>query len=1196
MRRRSSILICLAIATLIYPGLNGRAQQTPSSSKQSRILLLLRRTKDQRDRLTKRLADLQDPSSPYYHAWLGPEQFAEQFGASDSQISAIRKALEARGLSLNKVNAGLFFEVAGTQKVVLQTFTSDTTIPSQGRGFHRKIPSELAPLIEAVVIGHESQPVRGAHGAVTYDRTSHGFTKGRTAVGADAVSSSRLQPLTTGSDLGPTFYGVTPGDLAIQYSLPSHVQGSGTTIKGSGATVAVVSDSNVNLATLSAYGATFGIPLPQYTVVVDGADPGSVDESPAYFELEAIGAIAPSARVMLYTAAAEDALDPGGVLALGRVLSDDIAKVLLYPYQECESTLNADPAIANVSALFEVAAAEGITVIVPSGDSGSAACEQPFGAPASSGLAVNGVASSPYATAVGGTDFYYGDEGAATSSTYAQYWSTSSSAYTQQLEYVPEQAWNDSNQATDQNGGFPYLLAGGGGVSAFSYEAALSGNAEPYPQPWWQLGIVPSSLSQSARVLPDISLFAGDFTNNSSYVFCATGLDCANTTNQNASNLVFTSGSGTSVSAAIFAGMMALVVGQHGPQGNVNPTLYSMSQHASGVFNDVIYGTNTVSCSSGSSNCSNGFLVDSRGNPAYAATPGYDAATGLGSLNATALVQQWSPPNTVPTTTTITVTDPSTGQPVSSFPHGTPVNIKVTVAGAGGTPTGDVALIDDEPRDASGISGTVTLSGGTGTYANNVLLPGGGYHLYGRYSGDQTYQSSQSAAYSLNISSVPCTIAVFSQSPQSGATIPYGTPVSILMEPFNASNANDGTNATGFITVSDTGTALTTIKLDATGAGLFTSAKSSPRLHQLTFSYPGDSSFQSCSLSSPFNFTVTPLATTTTLTSSLSSVPSSNGKYTLEAVITPNVTSDQGAFPGGTVTFKRSNGTVLAASVPIEGFYSGNLPAAHATISLGTSGLSTGANSIIASYTSSGTGYSSSSSAGANVNLASASSLSSPAVTLSTSDGGNIYYDLATSVTLNAAATGIGNPAGVMALYINGTFIANMTPAGTGHWTYVLDSRTTDSGLLPLPLGTSTIVAQYSGDSASSAGAASLDLQILDDVVHPDFTISSRTDFAVLSGGTTSATFTVELSPLNGFTGTVSVVPTTPAGATCSIPGGSVSLGSQQYVSVTLTCSGLPTTVGTYLVDLVATATIPSTTPNFSTKLSHDRPLRLLVR
>src|SRR5207237_8869998 len=58
------------------------------------------------------------------------------------------------------------------------------------------------------------------------------------------------------------------------------------------------------------------------------------------------------------------------------------------------------------NALWQQAAAEGITVVVSAGDNGSAGCDDPNSATsANGGIAVSGLASTPYNVALGGTDF-----------------------------------------------------------------------------------------------------------------------------------------------------------------------------------------------------------------------------------------------------------------------------------------------------------------------------------------------------------------------------------------------------------------------------------------------------------------------------------------------------------------------------------------------------------------------------------------------------------------------------------------------------------------------------------------------------------------------------------------------------------------------------------------------------------------------
>ena len=96
------------------------------------------------------------------------------------------------------------------------------------------------------------------------------------------------------------------------------------------------------------------------------------------------------------------------------------------------------------SSMWQQAAAEGITVIVSTGDNGSAGCDvteingAPTG-PAIFGLEVNGIASTPFNVAVGGTDFDdFHQCNSVRNSTNVT--GTQASA----KSYIPETTWNDT--------------------------------------------------------------------------------------------------------------------------------------------------------------------------------------------------------------------------------------------------------------------------------------------------------------------------------------------------------------------------------------------------------------------------------------------------------------------------------------------------------------------------------------------------------------------------------------------------------------------------------------------------------------------------------------------------------------------------------------------------------------------------------
>ncbi len=100
--------------------------------------------------------------------------------------------------------------------------------------------------------------------------------------------------------------------------------------------------------------------------------------------------------------------------------------------------------------LWQTAAAEGLAVFVASGDSGSASCDDGFNF-AEYGLTVSGIASTPFDTAVGGTDFNWCApqnffNSPSTECTASPYWNTSNSSTNQSSakNYVPEVPWNDT--------------------------------------------------------------------------------------------------------------------------------------------------------------------------------------------------------------------------------------------------------------------------------------------------------------------------------------------------------------------------------------------------------------------------------------------------------------------------------------------------------------------------------------------------------------------------------------------------------------------------------------------------------------------------------------------------------------------------------------------------------------------------------
>src|SRR5262249_53887008 len=146
------------------------------------------------------------------------------------------------------------------------------------------------------------------------------------------------------------------------------------------------------------------------------------------------------------------------------------------------------------------------------------------------------------------------------------------------LQYIPEQAWNDTSVLGE-------LAAGGGGASTI------------FAKPPWQTGSgVPAD---GKRDVPDVS-FHASFANDG-YLICAQG-SCTN--GFRASNDTLNVIGGTSAAAPSLAGILAVIAGGTGSGGlgNANPTLYSLAASVPSAFHDVTSGSNAVPCQHGSPN------------------------------------------------------------------------------------------------------------------------------------------------------------------------------------------------------------------------------------------------------------------------------------------------------------------------------------------------------------------------------------------------------------------------------------------------------------------------------------------------------------------------------------------------------------------------------------------------------------------
>jgi subtilase family serine protease len=588
-----------------------------------------------------------DKSSPYYHKWLSPEQFAARFGANQNDIDRITAWLNALGFAdVQVARSRTFISMTGTAAQVRYAFqTPIHQYAFKGRTHYANASDPILPqALQGVV-----SAIRGLN-----DFHPHPLATPRV-----------VQPRFTSGITGEHF--LAPEDFQIIYNVAPLLQSG---IDGTGQSIAITGQTDIQLSDIEAFQKAAGLPVKDPTIVVDGPDPGTKQDnlSEADLDIEWSGAVAPGAKIIYVNSS--DAFT-----SLIYAIDNKLAPVVSISYGNCEANVGT----ADINALnqiFMMANSQGQTVVAPAGDSGAADCDSNTST-ASHGLAVDFPASSPFVTGAGGSEF---NEGSGT------YWSTTNDAKNgSALSYIPEMAWNDT-AATGT------LSAGGGGASTIC--------GTNCGKPSWQQGTgVPND---NSRDVPDIVLNASP--NHDGYLVC-TGGSCVN--GFRASDQTLTVYGGTSCTTPTFAGIVALVDQATGQsQGNVNPVLYSLASVSSDAFHDIAVGNNQVPCKAGTPDCTTGTL-------GYVAGTGYDQVTGLGSVNAYNLVNEWNAGFTITVTpTTLDIASGGNGSAtvqvnsVSDFSH--PVSLSCTVASS---LTGTTCSVPASVNGSGSVTLTVTNSG-----------------------------------------------------------------------------------------------------------------------------------------------------------------------------------------------------------------------------------------------------------------------------------------------------------------------------------------------------------------------------------------------------------------------------------------------------------------------------------------------------
>jgi Pro-kumamolisin, activation domain/FG-GAP-like repeat/Subtilase family len=666
-----------------------------STSRQlNHMTLLLKRSPDRQARFESYLTQLTTPHSPYFHKWLTPQELGDKFGPSKQDIAKVTQWLTSQGLRVGNVSkSGMRVTFSGSVASVQSAFHTQLHNYNVNGESHfanaseQQIPEALSSVVVGVsslnnffpksqmrAVGTDKKDVNGHWTQVA---TAPGFTN--PPVTEDPKSQYDVVP----ADFN-TIYNVNP----LWAGTVTASNPTGTPIRGAGVTIAVLERSAVNPADIASFRAQF-LPADATGTVsyasVDSGDgscvaPGKTpDEGEAALDAEWAGAAAPDANI-IFAACADSDTDFGPFIAARSLLDADVPAIMSLSYGGCEAAQG--PGEGEVLTLWSEAVAHGATVFVSTGDAGAAGCDQNLAA-ASFGLAVNGLATTPYNVAVGGTDFY--DVGKT-----ASYWNATNDPVTggSAIGYIPEQTWNDSCASSvlftlEGTKGHPGTADGETFCNtSFAQQHFLTtgggsgGASADFLKPTWQVGVF-GGVKENVRTIPDVSLFAANGVYGHALLFCDSdgGGSCDFT---QAENVYAGSAGGTSFAAPAMAGVQALVnqatsialggssLGLTTGLGNVNPALYLFGTRQYGtagspnpsaancnsattplagnscVFNDVTIGDIDTPCYAGTNSCYTRGLdaygvLSLGGNqslkPAYLASAGYDLATGLGSVN-----------------------------------------------------------------------------------------------------------------------------------------------------------------------------------------------------------------------------------------------------------------------------------------------------------------------------------------------------------------------------------------------------------------------------------------------------------------------------------------------------------------------------------------------------------------------------------
>ena len=528
-----------------------------------------------------------NPKSSQYGHFLTARQWEARFSPRAASVAKVRSFLRREGFSVGKASPDrMEVSATGTAGRIESAFrTSLALYKVQGHvvrlaSSDLSVPSSLASIVGGVT-GVSQVLVQTDHKRVrsgtSTPATSGPFPPPPGYRSAPQCSSYFGGPLGTPAESGIPNYGsanpsTSPWAVCgyVGSQLRSAYGINPATTTGSGVTVAIVdayADPNLR-SSLATYIArndpAFPLGSSQFSELLPGSFTnqhvctGNGWYSEQNLDVDSVHNMAPGAKILYVGAASCENADLNN--GLRAVVDGGLAQVVSDSWGSTGGDLlESARDRAATDQILEMAAGTGISVLFSSGDNGDdfTTIDQ---------VAADYPASSPYATAVGGTSLAIGSSGARTGE---WGWSTARS-FLCDANFVSLGGCSSSQEGT----WLPYDKALDGGSGG--------GTSVSYTQPPYQAGVVPNSLAEAAgsggpmRVEPDISMDADPATGE---------LIGEYQTFPNGSYYDQYRLGGTSLASPLFAGLLANAIQAHGGAGFglVNSALYGMSGNTAAI-------------------------------------------------------------------------------------------------------------------------------------------------------------------------------------------------------------------------------------------------------------------------------------------------------------------------------------------------------------------------------------------------------------------------------------------------------------------------------------------------------------------------------------------------------------------------------------------------------------------------------------